>query len=101
MDVRDHSVLLMGADSGAASGLAARSPGLTFVGRRRGPLDEVAAGVRERGGQAHVVALNREDPAAVDRTSLARKGALGEAVAGHPSLCPPSPRRPSLPETPQ
>ena len=93
MEVRDHSVLLMGAGSGigAASELAARSPGLTLVGRRRGPLDEVAVGVRERGGQAQVVALGREDPAAVDRTSLARKGALNEAAAGDPAVTGPRP----------
>lgn len=126
MDVQDRSVLLMGAGGGFGAALAlelaARSARLTVVGRRRGPLDEVAAAVRERGGQAHVVALdltgpgapavagmeqvaltvvrggaprtamitlNREGPAAVDQTLLARKGALEEAVAGHSSLCRP------------
>ena len=126
MDVQDRSILLMGAGGGVGAALAlelaARSARLTLVGRRRGPLDEVAVAVRERGGQAHVAALdltlpgapavagmeqdaltvirggaprtvmftlNREDPAAVDRTLSARKDALEEAVAGHSSLCPP------------
>lgn len=124
MDLQDRSFLLTEADGGSgvvlASELAARSARLTLVGRRRRPLDEVAAAVRERGGRSHVVALdrtgpgatavarmeqdaltvvrggaartamitlNREDtPATVDRTPLARKGALEEAVAGHSSL---------------
>ena len=44
-----------------------------------------------RGGTTRtaMITLNCEDPAAVDRTLLARKGALEEAVAGHSSLCPP------------
>ena len=121
MDLQDRSFLLTEADGGRgvvlASELDARSARL--VGRRRRPLDEVAAAVRERGGQSHVVALdrtgpgapavarmeqdaltvvrggaartamitlNRERPATVDRTLLARKGALEEAVAGHSSL---------------
>lgn len=123
MDLQDRSILLTGAGGGSGAALAlelaARSARLTLVGRRLGPLDEVAAAVRERGGQAHVVSLdltgpgapavagmeqdaltvvrggatrtamitlNREDPAAADRTLLARKGALEEAVAGHSSL---------------
>lgn len=123
MDLQDRSILLAGADSGSGAGLAlelaARSARLTLVGRSCGPLDAVAAAVRERGGQAHAVALdligpgaravagmeqnavtvvrghstrtamitsNCEDPATVDRTLLARQGALEEAVAGHSSL---------------
>ena len=123
MDLQDRSILLTraGGGNGAALALelAARSARLTLGGRRRGLLDEVAAAVRERGGQAHVLALdltgpgapaaagveqdalrvvregatrtamitwNREDPAAVDRTLLAHKGALEESVAGHSSL---------------
>ena len=42
-----------------------------------------------RGGTTRtaMITLNREDtPATVDRTPLARKGALEEAVAGHSSL---------------
>lgn len=123
MELQDRSILLAGAngDGGAALALelAARSARLTLVGRWCRPLDEVATAVRERGGQAHAVALdlsgpgaravggmeqnaltvvrghatrtamitlNREDPATVDRTLLARNVALEEAVAGYSSL---------------
>lgn len=81
MDLQDRSILPTGPGGGSGAALAlqlaARSVRLKLVSRRRGPLDEVAAAVRERGG---------EDPARVDRTLLARKGALEEALAGHSSL---------------
>jgi uncharacterized oxidoreductase len=59
MDLHDRSILLTGAGSGIgrslALSLADHAPRLTLVGRRAEPLEEVAALVRERGGQAHVV----------------------------------------------
>ncbi len=59
MDLQDRSIVLTGAGSGIgrslALSLADHAPRLTLVGRRSGPLEEVAALVRERGGQAHVV----------------------------------------------
>lgn len=123
MDLQYRSILLTGAVGGSGAALslelAASSSRYTLVGRRRGPLDEVASAVRGGGGQSRVVALdrtglgapvvagtgrdaltvvrrgatrtvmitlNREDPATFDRTLLACKGALEEAVAGHSSL---------------
>lgn len=66
MDLHNRSILLTGAGSGIGAALAlelaARSARITLVGRRRGPLDEVAAAVRERGGQAHVVDLDLTGP---------------------------------------
>ncbi|MCZ2402041.1 SDR family NAD(P)-dependent oxidoreductase [Paenarthrobacter sp. Z7-10] len=68
MDLQDRSILLTGAGSGIgremALELASRSVRLTLVGRRSEPLEEVAAMVRERGGQAHVVALDLTAPGA-------------------------------------
>lgn len=61
MNLQDRSILPVGAGGGSGAAraleLAARSARLTLVGRRRGPLDEIPAAVPERGGQAHVVAL--------------------------------------------
>lgn len=68
MDLQDRSILLTGAGSGIGAALAlelaARSARLTLVGRRRGPLDEVAAMVRERGGQARVAVMDLTGPGA-------------------------------------
>lgn len=68
MDLQERSILLTGAGSGIGAALAlelaARSARITLVGRRRGPLDDVAAAVRERGGQAHVVVLDLTGPGA-------------------------------------
>lgn len=59
MNLTDRSILITGAGSGIgrslALELAADHPRLTLVGRRRGPLEEVAAAVRDRGASAHVV----------------------------------------------
>ena len=59
MDLHGRSVLLTGAGSGIGRALALQlaeyAPRLTLVGRRPEPLEEVAAMVRERGGQALVV----------------------------------------------
>lgn len=68
MDLQERSILLTGAGSGIGAAmaleLASRSARLTLVGRRSEPLEEVAAMVRERGGQAHVVALDLTAPGA-------------------------------------
>jgi uncharacterized oxidoreductase len=59
MDLQNRSVLLTGVGSGIgrslALALADHKSRLTLVGRRCGPLEEVAALVRERGAQAHAV----------------------------------------------
>jgi uncharacterized oxidoreductase len=68
MDLHDRSILLTGAGSGIGRSLALQladhSPRLTLVGRRAGPLEEVAALVRERGGAAHVVPADVTAPGA-------------------------------------
>ena len=59
MDLNNRSILLTGAGSGIGRALALElaqySPRLALVGRRREPLEEVAALVREQGGQAVVI----------------------------------------------
>ena len=74
MDLDGRSVLLTGAGSGIGRALAVQlavhAARLTLVGRRREPLEEVAAAVRDRGGQARVHAADLTAP-----------GAPGAAVA--------------------
>ncbi|WP_298585623.1 SDR family oxidoreductase [uncultured Kocuria sp.] len=59
MDLNNRSILLTGAGSGIGRALvlelARYSPRLALVGRRSEPLEEVAALVRERGGEAVVI----------------------------------------------
>lgn len=59
MDLNNRTILLTGAGSGIgralALELAEHSPRLALVGRRSEPLEEVAALVREKGGQAVVI----------------------------------------------
>jgi len=68
MDLHDRSILLTGAGSGIGRALALQladhAPRLTLVGRRAEPLEEVAAQVRERGGQAVVVPSDLTSPGA-------------------------------------
>ncbi len=68
MDLQERSILLTGAGSGIGQAmaleLASRSAKLTLVGRRSEPLEDVASLVRERGGQAYVVALDLAGPGA-------------------------------------
>lgn len=59
MDLNNRSILLTGAGSGIGRALALElarySPRLALVGRRPEPLEEVAALVREKGGEAVVI----------------------------------------------
>jgi len=68
MDLHDRSILLTGAGSGIGRALALQlaehAPRLTLVGRRAEPLEEVAAQVRERGGQALVLPADLTAPGA-------------------------------------
>ena len=66
VDVRNRSVLLSGAGNGIgralATELAERSCRLTLVGPRAAALEDVAALVREHGGQVHVVTADLTAP---------------------------------------
>jgi len=68
MDLHNRSIVLTGAAGGIGRSLALQLAGqaarLTLVGRRAEALEEIAALVRERGGQAHVVAADLTEPGA-------------------------------------
>lgn len=71
MDLHQRSILLTGAGSGIGASLALRladhAARLTLVGRRREPLEEVAAAVRAAGGDAQVVPADLTRPGAPAR----------------------------------
>lgn len=81
MDLTDRSILLTGAAGGIgrslAVQLAAHTPRLTLVGRRAEALEEVAAEVRERGAQAHVVAADLTAPEAPAQVVAAAQERFG------------------------
>ncbi len=82
MDLHHRSTLLTGAGSGIgralALALADHAGRLTLVGRRAEPLEAVAAAVRDRGGQAHVAALDLTAPGAPAAAVAAATEAFGE-----------------------
>ncbi|WP_104522952.1 SDR family NAD(P)-dependent oxidoreductase [Blastococcus atacamensis] len=81
MNLTDRSILLTGAGGGIGRSLAlqlsAFAPRLTLVGRRAEPLEEVASLVRDRGGQAHVVAADLGAPEAPARVVAAAQEHFG------------------------
>lgn len=81
MDLNHRSVLITGAGSGIgralASSLARFEPRLTLVGRRVGPLEEVAAEVRAAGGQAEVAAVDLTEAGAAGKAVDAAVGRFG------------------------
>ena len=78
MDLQDRSILLAGADGGSGAAVA-----LELAARSE---QHAVTVVRGHATRTAMITSNREDPATVDRTLLARQGALEEAVAGHSSL---------------
>jgi uncharacterized oxidoreductase len=81
MDLQNRSVLLTGAGTGIgrslALALADHQTRLTLVGRRSGPLEEVAAVVQERGAQAHVVPADLTTPGAASAVVAAAQEQFG------------------------
>ncbi|MFI7579291.1 SDR family NAD(P)-dependent oxidoreductase [Kocuria kalidii] len=81
MDLNDRSILLTGAGSGIGRALALElarySPRLALVGRRPGPLEEVAALVRDKGGEAVVIPADLTAEGAPAQVVAAAREQLG------------------------
>lgn len=71
MDLHRRSIVLTGGGGGIGAALALSLAGhaarLTLVGRREGPLQEVAAAARAAGGEAHVVTADLTEAGAPER----------------------------------
>lgn len=82
MQIHHQGVLITGASRGLgralAEALAARGAKVALVGRQRGPLDDVVAGIRGRGGIAHAIAADVADKDATHRIAGQAHGLVGE-----------------------
>ncbi|MDQ6754274.1 MAG: SDR family NAD(P)-dependent oxidoreductase [Actinomycetota bacterium] len=83
MNLHGRSILLTGAGTGIGRSLALAVAGqqvrLTLVGRRRGPLEDVAGQVRAAGSEVHVIAADltgRGAPADIVGQAAARFGGI-------------------------
>src|SRR5437588_11853936 len=80
MEIRDTAAIVTGASRGLgralAEALAAAGARVVLIARHAGPLDEVVAGIRGRGGIAHAIAADGADQGAVPRVA-GRAPALG------------------------
>ena len=81
MDLTDRSILLTGAAGGIGRSLALQlapyAPRLTLVGRQAESLEQVADLVRQRGGQAYVVAADLTEPEAPAHVAAAAQERFG------------------------
>lgn len=82
MKIQGQGALITGASRGLgralAEALAARGARLALVARDAAPLGEVVAGIRARGGDAHAIAADVADKAAVHRIAGQAQGLIGE-----------------------
>jgi NAD(P)-dependent dehydrogenase (short-subunit alcohol dehydrogenase family) len=82
MQIEGQSALITGASRGLgralAEALAARGARVALVAREAGPLGDVVAGIRARGGEAHAIAGDIADKAAVHRIAGQAQGLVGE-----------------------
>ena len=89
MDLRNRSVLLTGAGTGIAGpqhGSSYETPDEVAAATLAGIADGSLVVVRRGDSQAQTVALNRQDPAALDAALGGLKPEPELAVAGHSSL---------------
>jgi len=88
MNIQGQGALITGASRGLgralAEQLAARGARVALVAREPGPLRDVVAAIRGRGGDAHAVAGDISDPHAIHRIAGQAQGLIGEvAIAIH------------------
>ena len=88
MNIEGQGALVTGASRGLgralAEQLAARGARVALVARELGPLRDVVAGIRGRGGDAHAVAGDISDKHAIHRIAGQAQGLVGEiAIAIH------------------
>ncbi len=82
MNIRGQGALITGASRGLgralAEQLAARGARVALVARDPGPLGDVVAAIRARGGDAHAVAGDISDKTAIHRIAGQAQGLVGE-----------------------
>jgi NAD(P)-dependent dehydrogenase (short-subunit alcohol dehydrogenase family) len=88
MNIQGQGALITGASRGLgralAEQLAARGARVALVARDPGPLGDVVAAIRGRGGDAHAVAGDISDKTAIHRIAGQAQGLIGEiAIAIH------------------
>jgi NAD(P)-dependent dehydrogenase (short-subunit alcohol dehydrogenase family) len=88
MNIQGQGALVTGASRGLgralAEQLASRGARVALVARELGPLRDVAAAIRGRGGDAHAIAGDISDKTAVHRIAGQAQGLVGEiAIAIH------------------
>jgi len=99
MDITNTAALVTGASRGLgralALALAAAGARVALVARHAGPLDDVVAGIRARGGDAHAIAGNVADKDAVHRIAGQAAALIGpiDLVIHNASTLGPTPLR--------
>jgi len=88
MNIQGQGALVTGASRGLgralAEQLAARGSRVALVARELGPLRDVVAAIRGRGGDAHAIAGDISDQTAIHRIAGQAQGLVGEiAIAIH------------------
>lgn len=82
MQINGQGALVTGASRGLgralAEALAAKGARVALVAREAGPLGDVVAGIRARGGEAHAIAGDIADKRAIHRIAGQAQGLVGE-----------------------
>lgn len=82
MQIEHQGVVVTGASRGLgralAESLAAKGARVALVARQLGPLEDVVAGIRAKGGNAHAIAADIADKDAIHRIAGQAHGLVGE-----------------------
>jgi NAD(P)-dependent dehydrogenase (short-subunit alcohol dehydrogenase family) len=82
MNIQGQGALVTGASRGLgralAEGLAAKGARVALVAREAGPLGDAVAAIRDKGGDAHAIAGDISDKAAIHRIAGQAQGLVGE-----------------------